>query len=421
MLRSDSCQLARLLLPLCALAPTAALAAPRELALTPLTWSLLGGVALVAVLLAVVSLWRDRDSRVNDDAPLGRYVGPADESPRADEATMELPAAIRTRRSGMPLDAQPLPELAPIASPVPLQAAAGTDPELARIVGIARAAPAAAAGAQPPDQVGAPPDGMQPFLALHHVDLSIDVLRRHLAAEARPMPAVWVMLLDLSRTHGREQVFREIAAEFHHRFNVCAPSWDGYPPDRSEPGLEAYPRIVRELTQTWGTHECRRLLDRLLYDNRRGGRRGFTMNAYNDLIALRRAAGVVLETIEQDYAEESKVRGAYRQAAVENDAADEPAPPTAASPLVRDLESQLDADLSEHDDARSALEQEHPALADALAREWGNAALASRLGEMLSRGTEGVQLSGQAQDDVELLRSMAQRLAEVNRITLAAD
>jgi hypothetical protein len=302
------------------------------------------------------------------------------------------------------------------------QAAGGNDPELARFVGLARAARPDAAGAPPPDdEAAAPPDGMQPFLALHHVDLSIDVLRRHLAAEPRPMPAVWVMLLDLCRTHGREQAFREIAAEFHHRFNVRAPSWDRYPPDRGEPGLEAYPRIVRELTQTWGTHECRRLLDRLLYDNRRGGRRGFTMNAYNDLIALRRAAGVVLERIERDYAAESRVRGVHRQAGPEADAGDEPVQPTATSPLVRDLVSQLDADLTEPDDARSALEQDQPALVDALAREWGNAALASRLGEMLSRGTAGVQLTGQAREEVELLRSMAQRRAEVNRITLAAD
>lgn len=162
------------------------------------------------------------------------------------------------------------------------------------------------------------------------------------------MPAAWVMLLDLCRTHGREPAFREAAAEFHRRCNVCAPEWERYPPDRREPGLEAFPRILRELTLAWGTHECRRLLDRLLYDNRGGERRGFTMNAYNDLISLRRVAGAVLETIEQDLAEESKVRGAYAQARVEADAeaGDAPPLPTPAVPLARELESQLEADLA---------------------------------------------------------------------------
>lgn len=189
--------------------------------------------------------------------------------------------------------------------------------------------------------------GTHTILALEHVDLAIEGLRRHLGTEARPIPAAWMMLLDLCRTHGREQAFREVAEAFHERCNVCTPAWERYPPDRREPGLEAYPRIVRELTLAWGTHECRRLLDRLLYDNRSGERSGFTLNAYNDLAALRRAAGDVLDTIEQDLVEESKVRGAHAREQVAVDASDEP-PPLApdATPLARELECQLDADLA---------------------------------------------------------------------------
>lgn len=184
-------------------------------------------------------------------------------------------------------------------------------------------------------------------LSLEHVDLAIEVLRRHLDAEPRPLPAAWLMLLDLCRTHGRELAFREAAAEFHRRCNVCAPEWERYPPDNREPGLEAFPRILRELTLAWGTHECRRLLDRLLYDNRSGARGGFTMNAYNDLIMLRRVAGAVLETIERDFAEESKARGACAQVSDDADAEAVDAPPLSASgaPLARELECQLEADL----------------------------------------------------------------------------
>ena len=56
------------------------------------------------------------------------------------------------------------------------------------------------------------------------------------------------------------------------------------------------------------------MLERLLYDNRGAQRKGFTLNAYNDLIALRRAADAVLDTIEQDLAEEAKVRSAFASA-----------------------------------------------------------------------------------------------------------
>jgi hypothetical protein len=237
--------------------------------------------------------------------------------PTRNAASSELPAVFRVRRPRSPVAAR------------------------------SRHAPLRPEDASCPDPA-ATTSGAHACLALEHVDLAIGVLRRHLDAEPRPMPAAWVMLLDLCRTHGRETAFREAAVEFHRRCNVCAPEWERYPPDRREPGLEAFPRVLRELTLAWGTHECRRLLDRLLYDNRGGERRGFTMNAYNDLIALRRMAGAVLDTIERDFAEESKVRGAHAQARAEADAeaGDEPPLPASAAPLARELESQLEADLA---------------------------------------------------------------------------
>jgi hypothetical protein len=259
-------------------------------------------------------------------------------------------------------------------------------------------------------------------LAIHHVDLSIDVLRRHIDGEARPMPAVWVMLLDLCRTHGREQKFRELGLEFHRRFNVRTPNWERYPANRGEPGLEAYPRLVRAITATWGTHECRRMLDRLLYDNRGAARRGFTLNAYNDLIALRRAAHSVLETIESDPALGARQRALTTLSTVatpgEVSANDEIASP---SPLIRDLRDQLERDLEPLAAASSALEREHPAFIGALAREWGNAALAGRLCEMLARGGDGVPpLSDEVAEELELLRCLAERMGKTAGTAIAA-
>lgn len=392
---------------------------------SPASWAALAALGLAAVAVAAFTLRRSRGTGPGardelDDKPLGRFIGaPPDNhvQPMSGIATKSaspapdgMPAAVRTRRS-----LRQVPLVAAEDGGRDVRAAAD---DAAYDTGDTDTQPDAAGSAAG----RVPADASQLFLALHHVDLSIDVLRRHLDAETRPMPAVWVMLLDLCRTHGREAAFRDIAAAFHARFNVCAPAWDTYPPDRSEPGLEAYPRIVRELTLAWGTHECRRLLDRLLYDNRGGGRRGFTMNAYNDLIALRRAADSVLQTIEQDFAEEAKVRDCYARAA--NDALSDPlALPgiAAASPLVRDLETQCDADLLARSGTESALEQEHPALAATLAREWGNAGMAGRLCEMLARHRDGAApLSNEAAEDVEMLRAMAQRLAEANGVTLDA-
>jgi hypothetical protein len=269
----------------------------------------------------------------------------------------------------------------------------------------------------PQAQPVAPPNGSQLFLALQHVDLSIDVLRRHLQREPRPMPAVWLMLLDLCRTHGREQTFQELAVEFHRRFNVCTPAWEGFPPGRDDPGLEAYPRIIKEITLAWGTHECRRLLERLLFDTRGAQRKGFTLNAYNDLIALRRAADAVLDSIENDAPTGKESRDAGVDVAV---ATHVPPHASTSSPLVSDLENQLESDLRNETAPQSAIEREHPALAGMLAREWGNAAMSARLCDMLARGGDSTHaLSHEASEEIDLLRALAERLASRNEVAPA--
>ena len=215
-----------------------------------------------------------------------------------------------------------------------------------------------------------PASGSQLFLALHHVDLSIDVLRRHLQRESRPMPAVWLMLLDLCRTHGREQTFRELALEFHQRFNVARPAWDGFPPGRDDPGLEAYPRLVKEITLAWGTHECRRLLERLLYDNRGAPAQGIHAECVQrpDRVAARRRRRARHDRAGPRRGSASAQRLRIRFGGCRRARRSRPRD-RAESPLVSDLESQLDGDLRADVAPQSAIEREHPALAgDAGAR-----------------------------------------------------
>ena len=351
-------------------------------------WTLLAGLGLVAVAIAALTLRGSQREGTADETPFGLMRGDvASQRGASAPAANELPQTAGVSVLERPSAVEPV--------------TADTAPEEI----------ASESSRSPPAE-----NGSKLFLALHHVDLSIDVLRRHLQREPRPMPAVWLMLLDLCRTHAREQTFRELALEFHQRFNVATPAWDGFPPGRDDPGLEAYPRLIKEITLSWGTHEGRRLLERLLYDNRGSQRRGFTLNAYNDLIALRRAADAVLETIEQDLAEEARVRSAFANASADVDASAGVSPP---APLVSDLESQLESDLRVDVAPQSALEREHPALAGMIAREWGNAALSARLCDMLARGGDSTHaLSKEAAEEMELLRRMAERLAAANGIAV---
>jgi hypothetical protein len=371
-------------------------------------WVLVVGLGVLAIAAGALTIGRSRrpdprqrahDQPVLDapgSAPPNEAASAAPEPEAAVDATSTVRSPDRTRAPLAIAESASAAEPRRAAAAVAASAPADVEPEV--VAGSTPAAPVASPGAPA-------------LLALRHVDLSIDVLRRHLDREPRPMPAVWVMLLDLCRTHGREQRFRELAVEFHQRFNVRTPKWERYPPDRGEPGLEAYPRLIREITAAWGTHDCRRLLERLLYDNRGSSRRGFALNAYNDLIALRRAAGAVMETIDADVALEAQRRDAI-----------------ARSTGTRAEAPANDASAAETGAAGSDLtgeglpaEPRQTGLADALAHEWGEAALAGRLCEMLARGGGAQPPSDQAAEQLELLQRMAERVGGPGDVALAAN
>jgi pilus assembly protein FimV len=63
------------------------------------------------------------------------------------------------------------------------------------------------------------------YLAFNRVDRAIEVLREHIRAQPRSLPAAWLMLLDVYRSNGRELEFRQLAAEFQQHFNAQAPKW----------------------------------------------------------------------------------------------------------------------------------------------------------------------------------------------------
>jgi hypothetical protein len=153
------------------------------------------------------------------------------------------------------------------------------------------------------------------FLQLGHVDRAMEVLREHIDQQPRSMPAAWLMLLDLYRTNGREQDFRKLAEEFHLQFNAQTPLWtDAQAAEGSDTGLEGFPHIVKQLTGSWGKVECRDFLERLLYDNRKGRRTGFSFRAFTEILTLRQLIELVLADIDSDVAEEQKVRAAWAAA-----------------------------------------------------------------------------------------------------------
>ena len=197
------------------------------------------------------------------------------------------------------------------------------------------------------------------YLAFNRVDRAIEVLEQHIRVAPGTLPAAWMMLLDLYRRQGRERDFRELAQQFHQRFNAQMPEWSTFPGHADgDDGIESFPHIVRQLTAAWGAPECRELLDRLLHDNRDGRRTGFSLTAYEDILFLRQLA----EVLQAEPAPAMPARRAMRPPATPVAPAAAPATAAPAAPTRKpptlDLELELDRDMLES--ARIARSGEPP-------------------------------------------------------------
>jgi hypothetical protein len=179
------------------------------------------------------------------------------------------------------------------------------------------------------------------YLAFNRMDRAIEVLQQHIRT-AGSLPAAWVMLLDLYHKQGRDQDFRELAQDFHLRFNAAVPAWENFPPhDDGDRGLEAFPHIIRQVVSSWGTAECRALLDRLLHDNRDGRRTGFSLPAYEEILFLRQLA----EQLSGDASATGAARRVERPAAAAGTTTATATMVASRLPRALDLELELDKDM----------------------------------------------------------------------------
>ncbi|MBK7593448.1 MAG: hypothetical protein IPI27_19945 [Betaproteobacteria bacterium] len=293
------------------------------------------------------------------------------------------------------------------------------------------------AGGEPPDarQAAGRPDAGQAvavselsqvteearvYLALDRPDRAMHVLREHITEQPRSMPAAWLMLLDLYRRHGKEKEFRQLAEEFHLHFNAQTPLWDHFAGnDDADAGLEAFPHVVAQVVELWGSADCRSYLERLLYDNRQGRRMGFSLTAYDDILSLRQLLEVRLAEPDRDGVEEAKLRAAWSAAqhASTPAAAPKPAAPAGggrmrasppAPPMTLDLELDLD-DVVAAEPPRCCLETDYPALLHELTLAWGQPAAAKLLRDLLA-GARRLEtpLSAAAVAELLLLQGLAE-------------
>jgi len=159
------------------------------------------------------------------------------------------------------------------------------------------------------------------YVALGHPERAINVLRQHINALPRAIPAAWLMLLELYHANDRPKEFAELADEFHGQFNVQTPKWEGFTSGTGgDDGLDTFPHIAERIAGLWRQPGCRGYLEQLLYDNRDGRRLGFPLAAYSDILMLLQVLDQVGVAAEEPQSHESANRAR---------------PPTPTPPAVR--------------------------------------------------------------------------------------
>ena len=134
---------------------------------------------------------------------------------------------------------------------------------------------------------------VEPTLQLAEIMLSMGLQQGAAKAlveyvEAHPREAVyhWLKLLAIYRDGGQHKDFEETAAKLRKHFNIHAeesPTRDG----AEAPTLESFPRVARQVQQSWSRpDDCIAYLQHLLKDNRDGERIGFPQPVAEEFLLL---------------------------------------------------------------------------------------------------------------------------------------
>ena len=113
---------------------------------------------------------------------------------------------------------------------------------------------------------------------------AMTLLSQHIRETEKPGPAVWLMLLDLYQSTGRESQYNALSAGFRMLFNAEVPPWAT--PAENARDLESYLQVLSRVQIAWANGQARATIDALLNDDRGGSRQGFSLASYRELLFL---------------------------------------------------------------------------------------------------------------------------------------
>jgi hypothetical protein len=106
--------------------------------------------------------------------------------------------------------------------------------------------------------------------------------------EANPRQALhhWLKLLDIYRSSGNQEEFKEAAEKLRQNFNIQAENWAKASAGEA-PTLEHFSRVSEHIQQAWSRPaECIDYLRNLLEDTREGSRAGFPQAVAEEILLL---------------------------------------------------------------------------------------------------------------------------------------
>ena len=124
------------------------------------------------------------------------------------------------------------------------------------------------------------------FIGIDDPQQAIVVMEKALNdASGGSLALPYLYLFGLYRQHGRKNDYEALLVRFRHRFNVQIPPWDE---PLAGPGrdLEAYPRALALICETWDLPPMLTVIERMLLDDPSRRRVGFELPAYRDLLDL---------------------------------------------------------------------------------------------------------------------------------------
>ena len=124
------------------------------------------------------------------------------------------------------------------------------------------------------------------WLALNNPDKVLELLKPFSEVERPQSPLPWLCLLDVYRALGDREKYEAILRRIRNLYNVRLANWDERTAQAATRTLADYPHVIERIVALWNDDGIRDYLNGLLHDIRDGGRDGFDLPVYRDILRL---------------------------------------------------------------------------------------------------------------------------------------